>query len=221
MYIFKAKRSHWLIGHQLVLFRLLLFLIFFPRASSIHVPKPHSSTPPPSYRTALFIGLICIIHAIATLFISALVLYLAPQNLQPWANTLGILATLLAGVQFIPQLFTTWRLQAAGSLSIPAMCIQTPGSFVWAGSLAKRLGVAGWSTWGIYTVTGCLQGGVLGMCIYFEVRNMRRLKEGEDGGEDEDADADQNGRVESGHEEEEEEDDDDDDESTTLVGNER
>lgn len=49
------------------------------------------------------------------------------------------------------------------------MCIQTPGSFVWAGSLASRLGVEGWSAWGVYLVTGCLQGGLLSMGIYFEV----------------------------------------------------
>lgn len=57
------------------------------------------------------------------------------------------------------------------------MVIQTPGSFVWAGSLAARLGVEGWSTWGIYLVTGCLQGCLLGMGIYFEVEARRAQNE--------------------------------------------
>lgn len=86
-------------------------------------------------------------------------------------------ATALAAVQYIPQLFTTWRLQAVGSLSIPMMCIQTPGSFVWSGSLAKRLGLAGWSTWGIFLVTGILQGMVLAMCISFEYRDWKKRNE--------------------------------------------
>lgn len=56
------------------------------------------------------------------------------------------------------------------------MCIQTPGSFVWVGSLAGRLGIAGWSTWGIYLVTGVLQGGLLVMAIWFEIRDRRERK---------------------------------------------
>ena len=62
------------------------------------------------------------------------------------------------------------------------MCIQTPGSFVWAGSLFARVGWQGWSTWFIYVVTGILQGIVLGLGIFFELRNRKRRKEDESGG---------------------------------------
>lgn len=68
-------------------------------------------------------------------------------------------------------------LKRVGSLSIPMMCIQTPGSFVWAASLAARLGPEGWSAWGVYLVTGCLQGSLLAMGIYFEVMHKRREKQ--------------------------------------------
>ena len=61
------------------------------------------------------------------------------------------------------------------------MCIQTPGSYVWAGSLAARLGWAGWSTWGLFLVTGLLQGTVLAMGIYFELRNRDRKQDGTGG----------------------------------------
>jgi hypothetical protein len=60
------------------------------------------------------------------------------------------------------------------------MVIQTPGSFLWAGSLAARLGAEGWSTWGIYLVTGCLQGCLLVMGIYFEIEARKRQQEAED-----------------------------------------
>ncbi|MCJ1272038.1 hypothetical protein MMC22_011944 [Lobaria immixta] len=195
---------------------LLLFLLFFPRATPLTTPKPSSPSSQPSYRTALFIAVTCVLHAVITLIVSALILYLAPHHLQAWANALGIVATVLAAVQYIPQLFTTWRLQTAASLSIPMMCIQTPGSFVWAASLAKRLGPAGWSLWGIFLVTGCLQGGVLGMCIYFELRERtrkRRRKESLDGdgsGGEGEGEGEQNGRMQE-----------EDDEDTALLGNER
>lgn len=39
---------------------------------------------------------------------------------------------------------------------------------MWAGSLAGRLGREGWSAWGLYLVTGTLQGGLLAMAVWFE-----------------------------------------------------
>ena len=77
---------------------------------------------------------------------------------------------------YFPQIYTTFMLKRVGSLSIPMMCIQTPGSFVWAGSLAFRLGSEGWSAWGVYLVTGCLQGILLAMGSYFEIMHHRREK---------------------------------------------
>ena len=48
------------------------------------------------------------------------------------------------------------------------MCIQTPGSLVFAASLAARLGKEGWSSWGVFLVTACFQGALLFMAVYFE-----------------------------------------------------
>ena len=52
------------------------------------------------------------------------------------------------------------------------MCIQTPGSFIWALSLASREGTK-WSSWITYVVTGVLQGCLLVMCVMFELRERR------------------------------------------------
>lgn len=61
------------------------------------------------------------------------------------------------------------------------MCIQTPGSLIWAGSLAARLGAEGWSTWGVYVVTACLQGTLLVMAVYFEYFYPGRKERGLEG----------------------------------------
>lgn len=132
---------------------------------------------------------------------------------------MGVIGTCLAAIQYIPQLFTTWQLQAVGAMSIPTMCIQTPGSFLFVGSLAKRLGVQGWSTWGIYLVTGVLQGMVLTMCIAFEIRDWKERKharriqiiKGNSHAKDDDDDDE---RHSLGHQNA-------DTEHTTLLGNER
>lgn len=55
------------------------------------------------------------------------------------------------------------------------MCIQTPGSFVWAISLASREGTS-WSSWMTYVVTGVLQGALLAMCVTWEIRDKRGKK---------------------------------------------
>lgn len=97
-----------------------------------------------------------------------------------WANFLGVQSAVLASIQYIPQLWTTWKLKHVGSLSIPMMCIQTPGSFVWVASLASREGTR-WSSWMTYLVTGVLQGVLLGMCIVWEARERRAQKKIVDG----------------------------------------
>jgi len=87
------------------------------------------------------------------------------------------------------------------------MLIQTPGSFVWVGSLAARFGWEGWSTWGVYLVTGVLQGCLLAMAITFEVRERRRRNR--DGGVGDTSGA---GNSSAGHE---------DNERTRLLDSER
>jgi len=50
------------------------------------------------------------------------------------------------------------------------MCMQTPGGFLFAGSLFARLGWAGWSSWGIFVLTATMQGILLYMAIYYEIQ---------------------------------------------------
>lgn len=48
------------------------------------------------------------------------------------------------------------------------MCVQTPGGYLWAASLAARLGWEGWSAWILYVFISTLQGVVLGMGLWFK-----------------------------------------------------
>ncbi len=157
---------------------LLLFLVFFPRGPTLPVDDIERQY---TWKTAVTVALICLLHGLAVIFISAALMLSRPHHLGTWANILGIMATVLAAIQYFPQIWMTWHLGHVGSLSIPMMLIQTPGSFVWSGSLAARLGIEGWSTWGVFLVTGCLQGCLLVMGIYFEVqaRKAKQSTEGE------------------------------------------
>ncbi|KAF8417967.1 hypothetical protein EV426DRAFT_351371 [Tirmania nivea] len=165
---------------------ILLFMIYVPRDTKSLAPPP----PPPSQSwknpfsnthptasTALIVTLACIVHFVVHIILAFYIAAIRPSSLVSYASFLGVQATILASVQYIPQIFTTWKLGHVGSLSIPMMCIQTPGSFVWAVSLAMREGTA-WSSWITYVVTGILQGCLLVMCVMFEIRDRRSKAKG-------------------------------------------
>ncbi|ELQ37508.1 PQ loop repeat protein [Pyricularia oryzae Y34] len=82
-----------------------------------------------------------------------------PDEAQPKWQTAVMVAVI----------WTTYHLKHVGSLSIPMMCIQTPGGYLFAGSLFARLGWAGWSSWGIFLLTATMQGVLLCMGIYYEI----------------------------------------------------
>lgn len=63
------------------------------------------------------------------------------------------------------------------SLSIPMMCIQSPGSFLFAYSIAIRP-QTNWSSWITYVCTGILQAVLLGMCITWRIREKREDRKG-------------------------------------------
>ncbi|KNE93225.1 hypothetical protein PSTG_13399 [Puccinia striiformis f. sp. tritici PST-78] len=91
--------------------------------------------------------------------------------LRIWASASGILSLILAACQYLPQIKKTWNLRLVGSLSIPMMIIQTPGSFLFVYSLAIRPGL-NWTTWIVYLVTGILQGVLLILCIFWKIKQQ-------------------------------------------------
>lgn len=154
---------------------LVLFLVFFRRDDTELSEEELELDPDrPSWRTALAVGGACLVHGLFVVIVSAALAFGAPSRLGAWANTLGVMAAVLAGIQYIPQIWTTYKLKHAGSLSILMMTIQTPGGFLFAASLAARLGWAGWSSWGVYVLTAIMQGIVLSMAIRYEWPSVER-----------------------------------------------
>jgi hypothetical protein len=156
-------------ANSLTIPSMLLFLIFFPRGST--ASEDEQDTQMPTWKEAVLVLAVSLAFFIVAFIGSVVFVYALPSYIRAWANFLGLLATALAAIQYIPQILMTWRLQETGSLSIPMMCIQTPGSFVFAASLAVRLGPGGWSAWGLFIFTGCLQGCLLAMSIWFVLRD--------------------------------------------------
>ena len=80
--------------------------------------------------------------------------------LQQLAIFLGISGTILAILQYAPQIYKTYRAGLVGALSLGTMAIQVPGSVLFVISIAIRPGT-NWTSWIPYAVTGAMQGGLL------------------------------------------------------------
>lgn len=145
----------------------LVFALIFTRNQTLE--------PKEEYYKLVQVGKICLVHFICTLGLSIFVYFWKPDYISITANLLGILGAILAAAQYFPQIYTTLHLQHAGSLSIPMMCMQTPGGFAWAASLAFREGTK-WSSWLPYFTAAFLQGALLSIAVYFELRNRKRAK---------------------------------------------
>lgn len=144
-------------------YSLLLFLIFVPRSDD-----PVTGLGNKQWRVAVTVVCAAIAHFVLTFIISVVMMARFPSHLQTWANILGIACAILTSTQYFPQIYTTFKLRHVGSLSVPTMMIQVPGSFLMATSLAVRLGVSGWSTWVVYVVSGTLQGCLLTEALWFQ-----------------------------------------------------
>lgn len=155
---------------------MFLFLIYFPRATP-NTTTPDTDPNPPSYRSAIIVVLICVLYAIGLGIASTYIILAQPSLAWRFADGLGIAGTALASIQYFPQIYTTYKLKSLGSLSIPMMCVQTPGGYLWAASLAARLGWEGWSAWILYVFISTLQGVVLGMGLWFKWKKRGQVEE--------------------------------------------
>ncbi|GAA5941836.1 PQ-loop repeat-containing protein [Sporobolomyces koalae] len=149
----------------------------------------------PSYRHSLSYFFLMLLHLLLTFLTTSILLVTLPgapardsdgsggsggggrehpseRAVRVWATTLGLLSVALGCCQYAPQLVHTARNKVVGSLSIPMMLLQTPGSFVFVYTLAIRPGV-NFTGWAPYFVTGVLQGTLLVLCLIFKRRQAR------------------------------------------------
>ncbi|KAF7291108.1 hypothetical protein MIND_01253900 [Mycena indigotica] len=139
------------IAHFVISAVLTLYLIF-ASPSPLNSPAPPSPYPDPSFPDP----------DSSTL----------PLPLARWALYLGVSSASLAVIQYIPQIAYTWQARLVGALSIPMMCVQSPGAVAMVLSIALRPGT-NWTSWITFAVAGLMQFTLLSICIAWKLRQRR------------------------------------------------
>jgi hypothetical protein len=81
------------------------------------IPRPteilHSEYTPPTYRTAISVAVASTAYFILGAIISIIFLTKSNHQARIWAAWLGVMSTILATAQYIPQLWVTWRIKVS------------------------------------------------------------------------------------------------------------
>ncbi|KAH9886287.1 hypothetical protein C8Q73DRAFT_716140 [Cubamyces lactineus] len=170
---------------------LVLYMIYYPPNKKYveldvnlrdDIPPQHVKTAVKreEWKLSIVLSWVVFFHIAFIIFVTFLLLSTNPTpdathrspQLQLWATFLGVSSALLAAFQYTPQIAHTYRIKLVGALSIPMMCLQTPGAVLMVLSIALRPGT-NWTTWISYAVAGIMQGILLVMCIIFRARQHK------------------------------------------------
>lgn len=99
---------------------LALFMIYFPPYRKIvpYIRHLHFNSPPTQWslewRISMGVATFVTVHFISTVFITLFILkfYGRPEDspaTKYWADFLGLVSMLLASIQYLPQIWKTWR----------------------------------------------------------------------------------------------------------------
>jgi len=98
-------------------------------------------------------------------FLMYFVIHFDGSVIMSYGKVIGLLSSILTLVQWLPQIYTTWKLRHPGSLSLPMLFIQTPGSVI---VIFFQITVGSdVTTWFPYVVTFISQASLIVMCFIF------------------------------------------------------
>jgi hypothetical protein len=98
---------------------IILFMLYFPshRKLAPYIRHLHFNTPPTEWsiewRNSIIVAITVTFHFILTTITTvSILLFYGHQYInwtKTWADFLGIMSMILISIQFIPQLYRTWR----------------------------------------------------------------------------------------------------------------
>jgi uncharacterized protein with PQ loop repeat len=160
-----------------------LFIYYYPSSHKYRDTQPYILRQ--EWKHTVISLYACGIVSLIVLFVSWFLLALQPEYIPSsrgysggiwgWATFLGVISTIFSLFQYVPQLYKTWRSKRIGSLSVPALIIQTPGSFLVCYSIMIRP-ASNVTTWIGMLVSASLQALLLGICLRLYYLKQKALK---------------------------------------------
>jgi hypothetical protein len=125
------RLTYFTIGMLMMRGSLILYVYYAEEEADaeIHGRRASLSGPDRTFRRARRAWIVLIVvcsFAFTILLVSTVISRRFPWVAQTWANILGIGVALLACVQWLPQVLTSWHLGSLGSLSLVALSISAP-----------------------------------------------------------------------------------------------
>ncbi|KZP16736.1 hypothetical protein FIBSPDRAFT_865709 [Athelia psychrophila] len=170
---------------------LVLYMVYYPphlKYAAVDIDE-HNGTAPRHIKTAIrsddwrlsvTLAAVVAVHLLLLVFVTFLLLGTTPPQsdapLTPlvsiWATFLGVSSAILAAIQYMPQIYHTYNAKLVGALSIPMMCMQSPGAIAMVLSIALRPGT-NWTSWATFAVSGTMQATLLVMCFAWKYRQNK------------------------------------------------
>lgn len=133
-----------------------------PHEHHHHIPRPseilHSEYTPPTYRAAVSVAAANTVYFTLGAMISIVFLARSAVQARTWAAWLGVISMVLATMQYIPQLWVTWRIK------VPPL----PGN---------RISLIVASCFIIYTDDVHSVAGILPFCVFTRYKTRNKLVE--------------------------------------------
>lgn len=185
--------SESFLGFALVLLQwLLYFVMYLFYLKYLSDPqKPYYASRPNLTRQRLIhytFGasvLLCVLSLTVTLTLLSTHQWHDPTtttNLSIWTDGLEVLILIFFLIHYFPQIYETYTLQDAGSLSLITLGLMAPGTFLWTiflavqGSFVKNnQQVSSPLVWVPYLIVGTMQTILLMMGLYYERKKRRNL----------------------------------------------
>ena len=152
-----------ILGFNQVFIQWLCFLIFFT-LYLIYKDKPRGAKIIAIYITSNI--LVIPIFITTYLFAKGIVNIRAAEIAQDYADVLSILSIIACCLQYIPQIWKTFKQKSPGNFSLIMLLLQSPGTYIWATYLALQKG-SNITTWLPLIITATWQLILLIMGFYY------------------------------------------------------
>eukprot|EP01120_Amphizonella_sp_Union-15-10_P002721 TRINITY_DN13021_c0_g1_i1.p1 TRINITY_DN13021_c0_g1~~TRINITY_DN13021_c0_g1_i1.p1 ORF type:complete len:292 (-),score=1.63 TRINITY_DN13021_c0_g1_i1:99-974(-) len=149
----------------------ILFLVYFPKTV-----QPETIFKGRDYLVALIVFMLLFVIFLVLVGVALLLYFIegvSSKHMALYADACGIASSIITLFIWMPQIWTTFKLKDAGSLSIPMLALQILGAGL---VVYFQIGYgSGYTTWGPYVVNAIEELVLIIMCLVYYMRN-RKLK---------------------------------------------